>query len=349
MTRLIGIAILAVCALIAIGAEPAAAAAKQKKPAVTKTAGKAKAHSHKRKTSASPAKKTAMRKQAAKPKKKSSVTKSSRVKSASAKKRKHASAKHTVASTSTKRKHKNAAKQQHAAKRQKPVARREQPARIEPPLEDTYLLGFTDDPAAHFSKLPAAPDQDLRTEALLDSATDALSDGRQDEGMATLRKILDQDARQVRARALLAGALTQSHRNSEAASMLKEGLVFTPDDATLTRLYARVLVDMGDSQGALTTLDRIPADQADAGHHAFVAALKQKLGQHRLAVAAYERAIVAGCPANCWVGMGISLEALGRKSEASAAFTRAAQAPALEAPMRHYAQTRLTLLSGSAD
>jgi len=111
-------------------------------------------------------------------------------------------------------------------------------------------------------------------------------------------------------------------------------------------LLARIQVERGDLQGAHDMLSRHAGSAANnADYHAFDAALLQRLGRHTEAVAGYQAALRLAPGAGVWwMGLGISLQADNRGTEALEAFRRAKAAGGLSPDLLGFVDQRLKQL-----
>lgn len=164
-----------------------------------------------------------------------------------------------------------------------------------------------------------------RAEYEFRKATVLLNQGRVAEAMDGYRLTLLQDSGHAAARQALVGLLLENRRLDEAQQLLQEGLSLNPDRSAYAMLSARIQVERGDLQGAHDLLSRHAGSAANnAEYHAFDAALLQRLGRHKEAVAGYQAALrLAPNTGVWWMGMGISLQADNRGAEAMDAFKRA--------------------------
>jgi MSHA biogenesis protein MshN len=164
-----------------------------------------------------------------------------------------------------------------------------------------------------------------RADTQFRKATALLNQGRVAEAMDGYKGVLQVDARHAAARQALVGLLLESRRIDEAQQYLQEGLNLNPERTAYAILLARIQVERGDLQGAHDLLGKYAGRAAgDAEYHAFDAAVLQRLGRHKEAVASYEAALkLAPRTALWWMGMGISLQAENRGDQALGAFQRA--------------------------
>jgi predicted negative regulator of RcsB-dependent stress response len=109
---------------------------------------------------------------------------------------------------------------------------------------------------------------------------------------------------------------------------------------------ARIQVDRRNYEAALQTLEQAKvAGQGNADYHALRGAVLQRLTRHAEAADAYRQALNSGPQSGAsWVGLGISLEALGSRPEAAEAFRRGIATGALAADVKGYAEQRLLYL-----
>ena len=123
-------------------------------------------------------------------------------------------------------------------------------------------------------------------------ATELLNRGRVAEAIDGYKLALQRDAGHAAARQALVGLLLENRRIEEAQQYLQEGLSLYPDRYAYAILLARIQVDRGDLQGAHDLLRKYAGSAAnDAEYHAFDAALLQRLGRHKEAVAGYQAAL----------------------------------------------------------
>jgi MSHA biogenesis protein MshN len=107
---------------------------------------------------------------------------------------------------------------------------------------------------------------------------------------------------------------------------------------------AQLQAELGDLDAALHTLEGVPPDSRDQAYHALSAAVAQRAGRHQLAVVEYGAALrFAPTDAVSWVGLGVSLQMLGRDAEALAAY-RGAGREALSADLRSFVESRIRAL-----
>ena len=177
-------------------------------------------------------------------------------------------------------------------------------------------------------------------------ATELLNQGRVAEAIDGYKLALQQDAGHAAARQALVALLLDNRRIEEAQQFLQEGLNLYPDRYAYAMLLARIQVDRGDLQGAHDLLRKYAGSAAnDAEYHAFDAALLQRLGRHKEAVAGYQAALkLAPGAALWWMGLGISLQADNRDAEALDAFRRARSAGGLSPALIAFVDQRMKQL-----
>jgi len=185
-----------------------------------------------------------------------------------------------------------------------------------------------------------------RAEDEFRKATRLLNQGRVAEAIDGYKITLTQDARHVAARQALVGLLLESRRLDEAQQILQEGLSLNPDRSAYAMLLARIQVERGDVQGAHDMLNKHAGSAAgDADYHAFDAALLQRLGRYKEAIAGYQVALKLAPRAGLWwMGMGIAMQADKRDAEALDAFRRARAVGGLSPDMLAFVDQRLKQL-----
>lgn len=201
----------------------------------------------------------------------------------------------------------------------------------------------------------AAPQIDKRTQQLTPpqlaeneyrSGTTLLSQGRGAEAQQKFRLALQQHADHVGARQALFGLLLEAKKTGEAEQLLQEGLQMNVHQAGFAMALARMQVDRGDTPAAVVTLQKsAPSAVGSPDYLAFLAALLQRQSRHVEAVDHYTAALAMAPNSGVWqMGMGISLQALGRTAEARDAFRRAQASRALNPELQAFVGDRLRQL-----
>lgn len=150
----------------------------------------------------------------------------------------------------------------------------------------------------------------------------------------------------IKARELLAGMYIKTGRWLEAGNVLKQGLQYHPRHLTFIKLLARSLMQQQQDSEAIQLLQaRAPKVAADPEYHALLAALYQRSEQHQAAAKTYAQILKVRPNAGLWwVGMAISLEALGNTKQALAAYQQARRSGTLHGNIKNYTDNRLLAL-----
>ena len=174
-----------------------------------------------------------------------------------------------------------------------------------------------------------------------------LARNNQQDAQMALEEALSFSPIHLRARETLAAILLNTGRMSEAATHLNEGLHLLPNAAPLAKLYARILVDQGDTVAAIAVLERAsPAVASDSEYHALLAALYQQVAKYAQAARIYQQ-ILSQRPeiAQWWMGLALAQDAMGEASFALDAFQRAQRAGGLSDVVLKYVQARIIALT----
>lgn len=175
-------------------------------------------------------------------------------------------------------------------------------------------------------------------------AADLIARGRNIDAALLLRQTLTMQPRHVDARRALAALQAEAGQQDAALVTLLEGAQVDP--ARFAPMAAALQVELGNAQGALATLARIPAEAQTAQHHALAAGIAQRIGAHEQAVSAFRRALAANAQEPAWwIGLAVSLEALGQRSDAQAAYERATAIPTTSTELREFAVQKLSQLA----
>jgi len=174
-----------------------------------------------------------------------------------------------------------------------------------------------------------------------------LQQGRVSESEAYLAKALEFNPAHHEARLTLASLLLDNKRLSDAKDVLNTGLQISPEQNEFRIALARLQVNAGDQAAALNTLEQgLPYAANRADYYAFLATLLQRSGQHDAAITHYTKAIALenntnSVKTNTLVGLGISLQAVGKLENAQQVFTRAQQTGSLSPALASFVDQQL--------
>lgn len=202
------------------------------------------------------------------------------------------------------------------------------------------------EPVPHLAKQMEELTPQQRAENEYRRATLLMQQQRSAEAMAALEQALRIDPLHAAARQALAGLLIDAKRNDDAMRRLEEGLAADRTQPGLAMMLARLQVEKKELKPAIGTLQRtLPyaADRAD--YQAFLAALFQRDGRHKDAIAHYLLAL-RSTPQNglWWMGLAISLQAENRAVDAREAYDRAKASNMLSPDLVMFVDQRLAQL-----
>jgi MSHA biogenesis protein MshN len=185
-----------------------------------------------------------------------------------------------------------------------------------------------------------------RAEALFRRAAAQLEQGRVEDAEALLRAALDADHTHQPARQTLIALDIEQGRIDDARRHLQEGLAVNPSVIPYAVALARIYVDRGDYLLALEVLDAVNVEHLESpDFHSMRGAVLLRMERHEEAADSYRRALGAGAQSGAsWIGLGISLDALGRGPEAAEAFRRGVATGTLADDLRAYAEQRVRQL-----
>lgn len=170
-------------------------------------------------------------------------------------------------------------------------------------------------------------------------AADLIARGRTTEARLVLASALERDPRQGTARAALASLLAEAGERHQALATLLDGAALEP--ARFALPAAQLQNELGDAQGALATLARMPIERRDGAYFAIKGGIALVANQAPLAVESYQRALRSPNAQPVWlVGLGLALEAAGLRQEAHAAFARLEQLPNLSTDLHGFARQK---------
>lgn len=174
-----------------------------------------------------------------------------------------------------------------------------------------------------------------------------LQQGRVAESQANLAKALEFNPTHHEARLTLASLLLDNKRLMDAKEVLNTGLQISPEQNEFRIALARLQINAGDQATALSTLEHgLQYATNHADYQAFLATLLQRTGRHEDAVTHYMKAVSLETNAgniknNTLVGLGISLQALGKFESAQQAFTKAQQTGTLGPALSGFVEQQL--------
>lgn len=185
-----------------------------------------------------------------------------------------------------------------------------------------------------------------RAENTFREATLAIQQGRRSEALLALEQVLQLDPKHVAARQTLIGVLLDMKRSDEALIHARTGLELDQRQIGLAMILARLQVEKKELRAAIDTLEhsrQFASERAD--YLAFLAALLQRDEQHAQASDLYLLALKQS-PHNgvWWMGLGISLQAEHRNSEAGEAYNRAKDSNSLSPELLAFVDQRLRQL-----
>lgn len=173
-----------------------------------------------------------------------------------------------------------------------------------------------------------SPDQ--KSANLYRQALSNLQQGRVAEAQAALAEALEARPSNHDARLTLASLLLDNNRNNDARDSLVAGLSIAPERTDFRMALARLQIEAGDRTGALNSLEHgLSYAKDDADYLSFYATLLQGAERHEEAINYYLAALATNAAApstnttNALLGLGISLQAMGKLSNAQEAFIRA--------------------------
>lgn len=172
-----------------------------------------------------------------------------------------------------------------------------------------------------------------------------LNQGRVAEAEHQLAEVLQVEPSHATARQVYVALLLEQQRVEAARRLLQEGLALTPTHREFALALARIHTEQREYAAALEVMNKAGAAAGNSDFQALRGAVLQRLARHAEAVEAYQLAL-RGAPqaGTSWLGLAISLDALGRRAQAAEAYRRALGAGALAAEAREYAESRARAL-----
>jgi MSHA biogenesis protein MshN len=191
--------------------------------------------------------------------------------------------------------------------------------------------------------LTFTPEQ--RAENLYRAAARQMQQRQVAEAEQGLRAALEESARHIAARDLLAALLLERGRMDDARQVLEQGLTAVPGYAGFAVLLARIHVEQNAEPKAIALLERQrQGAKPDADTLAFLANLYQRAARHGEAIAAFKDALsLRPMEGKWWLGLGISQEAEQNWNEARFAYERVRDTN-VDSRLARYAEQRLAIM-----
>lgn len=167
--------------------------------------------------------------------------------------------------------------------------------------------------------------------------------GRVHEALAGYEVALRLNPQHDAARLAYAAFLLESKRAGDAERILQDGLKLRANHLGFSMALARVQVEQGGIDRALTTMQKYLSKADDkADYQSFYAALLQRKGRHKEALNHYQIATDL-VPSNgvWWMGYGISLQEVQRNEDAKVAFKRALASQTLTPELTAFVEQKL--------
>ncbi len=198
-------------------------------------------------------------------------------------------------------------------------------------------------PRAEIDKQVREPTPRQRANAEYAKGAAALYRGESGEARVAFETALQMDPLHHGARQALVGVLLDGRRQAEAMGVLQQGLQLAPAQHGFAMALARLQVESNELDAGVQTLARsLDYPGVSPDYLGFYAGLLQRQQKHAEAVTQFQRALERRGNVGVWLlGMGVSLEALGRGAEAQEAYRRAQASGNLSAELQAFASQRL--------
>ncbi|WP_336368438.1 hypothetical protein [Marinobacter sp. C2H3] len=216
----------------------------------------------------------------------------------------------------------------------------DQAAAEKAPVENTPA-----DAAPAVKRLPDTPEQ--RDRQLTRTLRSLLNSGNVAEAKARLQSLVQTQAA-PRSRLLVARELLARQRIGDALALLPESATLGQPELRLLRARALLADNRPKEAQALLQSDLPPVDRWPA-YRVTLAALLQRNGDSQGAVVQWTQLLASDDSQGAWwVGLGIALEDLGKRTSARQAYAQAAALPGLPSALSRYVNQRLDALQAGS-
>jgi MSHA biogenesis protein MshN len=185
-----------------------------------------------------------------------------------------------------------------------------------------------------------------RTDNEIRRGNQLLSQGSVPQAIEIFSQIVAREPLHDAARQALVAALLRSKNVTEAERVILERQVLAPKNAAFAMMLARIQAERGDNDLALETLRAsLSVAGGNPAYNAAMAALLARLDQHAAAVTQYQAALRAAPSSGVWwMGLGLSLQAMGSLPAAREALGRARASDNLSPELMSFVEQRLKQL-----
>lgn len=197
--------------------------------------------------------------------------------------------------------------------------------------------------APEIDKQVRKPTPRQRAQAEYARGATALHQGQSADARTAFETALQIDPTYHGARQALAGTFLEARQPAEAMRVLQEGLQLAPAQQGFAMTLARLQMEGGELDAAAQTLARsLDYPDVTPDYIAFYASLLQRQQKHAEAATQFQRALARRRNVGVWLlGLGVSLEALGRGAEAQEAYRLAKTSGNLSADLQAFADQKL--------
>lgn len=186
----------------------------------------------------------------------------------------------------------------------------------------------------------------LSADKLYESALLHYRQGNLEQSESELEQAITVNPLHAAARMLLSEIYLATARNTDAINLLINGLENDISHSAMAKLCAQLLQQQGNTALALMYLQAaMPAVSEDPEYIALTAALLQQEQRYAESIQYYQQLLRLDQQQGLWwMGLAISLEALGSETQALEAFRNARRDAGLTAEVRTYIQQRISSL-----
>ena len=185
-----------------------------------------------------------------------------------------------------------------------------------------------------------------RTDNEVRRGNQLLNQGSVPQAIEIFSQIVAREPLHDAARQALVAALLRSKNVTEAERVILERQALAPKNAAFAMMLARIQAERGDNDLALETLRAsLPVAGGNPAYNASMAALLARLDQHAAAVTQYQTALRAAPNSGVWwMGLGLSLQAVGSLPAAREALGHARASDNLSPELMLFVEQRLKQL-----
>lgn len=176
---------------------------------------------------------------------------------------------------------------------------------------------------------------------------DSANAGKIGEAYLAAKKAVSLRQDNHEARKMLILSALELGKREEAEKYLTKGMYLAPSMLTYIKIQAKLyLADQKPQQALDLLLTMQPDIGKDGDYYTFIAAVRQKLGDHTRAIKLYTKLLkLYPREGGLWAGIAVSFDSLDEKQQSISAYKKAQELGGMDTTLSNYVDVRLIELN----